>query len=370
VFVAVRGMSLHNEIRVVYGTRAMAFNQDIKAVVANGLDPKFLFYALTAAKPQLLAFVESAGHGTGVLPTDKLSGLPIPNIGMTDQRAIAHILGTLDDKIELNRRTNETLEAMTRALFKDWFIDFGPVRAKMEGSARYLAGEVWSSFPSELCDSTVGQIPSSWEIQPLKELTSKIGSGATPRGGKEVYVDEGVSLIRSQNVYDSAFVWSGLARITDSAAEQLSGVEVRPEDVLLNITGASILRTCVVDPGVLPARVNQHVAIIRARTGIPPRYLHLHLLQKKTKDYLLGLNAGASREAVTKAHIESVPILMPDPSILEHFAKAVAVIYAKVDALLDESRSLVDLRDLLLPKLISGELRIQDAERFLAGVAS
>ena len=280
------------------------------------------------------------------------------------------MLGALDDKIELNRRTSKTLEAMAQALFKDWFIDFGPVRAKMEGRQPYLANEVWTAFPPNLRDSKMGPIPSGWELTTLKDLTSKIGSGATPRGGKEVYVEEGVSLIRSQNVYDSEFVWSGLARITDSAAEQLASVDVRLEDVLMNITGASILRTCVVDPGALPARVNQHVAIIRARTGIPSRYLHLHLIQQKTKDYLLGLNAGASREAVTKSHIESVPILMPDPCILEHFGSEVAMIYKEVDALLNESRSLIDLRDLLLPKLITGELRIQDAERFLAGVVS
>jgi type I restriction enzyme S subunit len=177
VFVAVRGMSLHNEIRVVYGTRAMAFNQDIKAVVANGLDPKFLFYALTAAKPQLLAFVESAGHGTGVLPTDKLSNLPIPNIGMTDQRAIAHILGTLDDKIELNRRTNETLEAMAQALFKDWFIDFGPVRAKMEGRDPYLAREVWDLFPERL--NSHG-LPQGWATGKLGDIAASRGDGVLP----------------------------------------------------------------------------------------------------------------------------------------------------------------------------------------------
>lgn len=281
------------------------------------------------------------------------------------QRAIAHVLGALDDKIELNRITTQTLEDMARAVFKDWFVDFGPVRAKIDGRDRYCAEQVWAQFPENFVDSPIGPVPATWSVSTLKNLTTKIGSGATPRGGKAVYVDHGVALIRSQNVYDAQFVWEGLVRITNESATQLQGVEVRAEDVLLNITGASILRTCVVDPAVLPARVNQHVAIIRARAGIPPRFLHLHLMQEKTKNYLLGMNAGGSREAVTKAHIESVPVLLPSSGLLNEFDKLVAPLYEQIDAISAEARTLAGCRNLLLPKLVSGDVRIKDAERFI-----
>jgi type I restriction enzyme S subunit len=192
----------------------------------------------------------------------------------------------------------------------------------------------------------------------LAELTTKIGSGATPRGGRDVYLDEGVALIRSQNVYDSNFVWSGLAHISGNAARQLAGVQVNKEDVLINITGASILRTCIVDPDVLPARVNQHVAIIRARPGIPARYLHLYMLQPNTKSYLIGLNAGGSREAVTKAHLESVPVIQPGEALLERFGAIVNPVYAEVYQNDSQSRVLGQMRDTLLPKLLSGELPV------------
>jgi type I restriction enzyme S subunit len=239
------------------------------------------------------------------------------------QQGIVAVLAALDDKIELNRRMSQTLEAMAQTIYEAWFLD---------------------------------AMPDEENLVTLKALAAKIGSGATPRGGREVYIEEGVALIRSQNVYDSRFVWDGLARITDDAARQLAGVEVQAGDVLLNITGASILRTCVVPRDVLPARVNQHVAIIRAKPGVSPHYLHLHLLQPETKAYLLGLNAGGSREAVTKAHIESVPLHDPGPERMRAFHEAVAPLFQLAHALSAEARTLASLRDALLPRLLNGEL--------------
>lgn len=285
------------------------------------------------------------------------------------QKRVAGVLGSLDDKIELNRRMNDTLEAMARAIFNSWFVDYDPVRAKAGGESPDsiclrlgLPPELLQLFPDDLRHTELGAVPTGWHVTDLKSMTSKIGSGATPRGGSEVYLDEGISLIRSQNVYDSAFTWDGLARISDEAAHQLSNVEVQQGDVLINITGASILRTCVVDPQVLPARVNQHVAIIRAEDSNAARYLHLHLLQPETKAYLMGLNAGASREAVTKGHLESVPVIDPGGDLLRRFADTVAPLYAQSEQLSAQARTLEGLRDALLPKLLSGELLLEKDE--------
>ena len=206
-----------------------------------------------------------------------------------------------------------------------------------------------------------GDVPAGWSMKPFAQLTNKIGSGATPRGGKEVYQDEGVALIRSQNVYDSLFVWEGLARITDEAADQLKGVTVQEGDVLLNITGASILRTCVVLPDVLPARVNQHVAIIRAKSEVPTRFLHQHLLLAETKSYLLGLNAGASREAITKGHIESLEVLVPSPELLASFQAITDPLFRQVECGARQMRTLAETRDALLPRMLSGELPVTSA---------
>ncbi len=149
-------------------------------------------------------------------------------------------------------------------------------------------------------------------IYKLKDICLKIGSGATPRGGKEAYCNEGISLIRSQNVLDFTFSYDGLAHINDQQAEKLSNVEVKPQDILLNITGDSVARVCTVDPRTLPARVNQHVAIIRPDENRVLSSYILYFLQM-IKPYLLQIAAGgATRNALTKSMIENLELEVPD----------------------------------------------------------
>ena len=149
-------------------------------------------------------------------------------------------------------------------------------------------------------------------VYKLKDICLKIGSGATPRGGKEAYCDEGISLIRSQNVLDFVFSHDGLAHINEQQADKLSNVEVKPQDILLNITGDSVARACAVDARVLPARVNQHVAIIRPDEDKVLSSYILFFLQM-IKPYLLQIAAGgATRNALTKSMIENLELDVPD----------------------------------------------------------
>jgi len=233
-------------------------------------------------------------------------------------------------------------------------VDFDPVRAKLDGRPPPgLEAATAALFPDCFQDSSCGEIPAGWSVTSLKAATSKIGSGATPRGGGSVYVERGVSFIRSQNVHDHEFRWEGLARLSDQSAAELKGVEVRTGDVLLNITGDSILRTCVVDPSVLPARVSQHVAILRAAPPMPGRFLHLYMVQSRVKDFLLGLNAGATRPAVTKGHLESVAVLLPSAQLLAVFDGATAPLFRQIETNRLQCRTLATLRDALLPTLLS-----------------
>jgi type I restriction enzyme S subunit len=148
----------------------------------------------------------------------------------------------------------------------------------------------------------------------LGDVCEKIGSGATPRGGSDVYLPKGqIALIRSQNVYNDGFKKEGLVYITDIHAKELDNVTVGPDDVLLNITGDSVARCCQVPTDVLPARVNQHVAIIRPRKEkLDPRYLRYYLIEPTTQNHLLLLaGGGATRNALTKGMIESLVIDLP-----------------------------------------------------------
>jgi type I restriction enzyme S subunit len=144
-------------------------------------------------------------------------------------------------------------------------------------------------------------------------VCSKIGSGATPRGGENVYIEEGTAIIRSQNVYNGSFTTDGLAHLTEEYAEQLKGVTVEPRDVLLNITGDSVARCCQVPDSVLPARVNQHVAIVRPdHNQLVPEFLFYYLISPLMQKYLLSrAGSGGTRNALTKGMIESLEVPCP-----------------------------------------------------------
>ncbi|HPI00362.1 MAG TPA: restriction endonuclease subunit S, partial [Chitinophagaceae bacterium] len=153
-------------------------------------------------------------------------------------------------------------------------------------------------------------------VTKLQDITSKIGSGATPLGGEGVYKAEGITFIRSQNVYDGFFTDEGLAYIDDEQAKKLDNVSVEENDLLFNITGASIARCCIVESKYLPARVNQHVAIIRANEKVLPKYLQVILCSIEYKGRLLDIGECAtSRQAITKSQLENFKI--PLPSIAE-----------------------------------------------------
>lgn len=201
-----------------------------------------------------------------------------------------------------------------------------------------------------------------WEGKRLKELTIKIGSGATPRGGQASYKSEGISLVRSMNVHDWEFRDKNLAFIDEKQAKELDGVTLQENDVLLNITGASVARCCVFPKEYLPARVNQHVSIIRPKKELlDARFLNLLLTSKPYKDQLLFTGEqGATRQAITKAQIEAFKILFPP-------LKEQQTIVRQLDALRAETQKLevvyqkkiADLEELkksLLQKAFAGEL--------------
>ena len=164
--------------------------------------------------------------------------------------------------------------------------------------------------------------PKKWNIEKLKTLTSKIGSGATPKGGRESYISEGISLVRSMNVYKGYFEYEGLAHITEEQARELDNVTLQENDVLINITGASVARCCILPKAVLPARVNQHVSILRTTDKLNPVYLSNLLITDTEQRVLLGIGGagGATREAITKTELETLDIPVPPMSLQNDFA--------------------------------------------------
>lgn len=176
-------------------------------------------------------------------------------------------------------------------------------------------------------------MPNNWKTYKLSQLTTKIGSGSTPRGGQEAYKTSGISLIRSQNVLDFTFSTNGLAFIDDAQASRLNNVTLEEEDVLLNITGDSVARLCQVPKELLPARVNQHVAIIRANKKIlVASFLKYSLLETSNKNSLLNLaSAGATRQAITKSMIEEFEIKLPSIQEQQSIASILSAIDDKIE---------------------------------------
>ena len=216
------------------------------------------------------------------------SRIPLPPL--PEQRRIAEILNKADALRAERRGALAQLDVLTQSIFLDMFGD-------------------------------PATNPKRWPEGTLGAHTSKIGSGATPLGGEAAYKKDGIALIRSMNVRDGHFSQDGLAFIDDQQAARLHGVVVEPDDVLLNITGASVARVCRARRDVLPARVNQHVAIIRPTSGFDPRFLEQCLLFPSMKRRLLRIaGAGATREAITKDAIERLTVIQPPRKEQDLFA--------------------------------------------------
>ena len=236
------------------------------------------------------------------------------------------------------------MEKAARQLYEEWF-----VRLRFPGHKNV-----------KFTDSPLGRLPEKWACTMLGDITTKIGSGATPRGGEAAYQSHGIALIRSQNVYDDRFEDDGLAHISDTQADELANVTVEPRDILLNITGASVARCCMVPKRHLPARVNQHVMIIRPNpTSADPSFVLAAINSEGRKRQLLSYaQSGGTREALTKDIVSNFQIVLPSKRLLQQFGEIAGEIHRQTDVLATQNVALRAARDLLLPRLMSGEIAV------------
>ena len=249
----------------------------------------------------ILKFLKEIEDKTPFVTVKHLSVAKIKNISfflpdIQKQKIISKKLDTIRQIYNFRKKQSEKYNELVKSRFNEMFGD--PVLNEM-----------------------------GWEKHRLSELTLKIGSGATPRGGRESYVNEGIALIRSMNVYDGKFMFKDLAYLTNIQAEKLNNVIVESDDVLLNITGASVSRCCIVPQNILPARVNQHVSIIRCKKHLlSPIFLNQLLITSEFKSLLLkiGESSGATRQAITKNQIEELYVPFPPLSLQNEFADFVA----------------------------------------------
>jgi type I restriction enzyme, S subunit len=338
ILLLVRGMTLHNDVPICMIMREMAFNQDIKALrPAKNVDGAFLAYWLLANKTDLLASVDHAGHGTGRLVTDTLKEKPVLLPSFSDQKAIAAVLGALDDKIELNRRMNATLEAMARALFQSWFVDFDPVHAKLDGrQPAALNPAAAALFPGQLEDSPLGHIPKGWEVKTLSDLATLITKGTTPTQddmNSAPDSDAQINYVRVNSIDEDGSVIA--AKLTKIPKSVHSGVLKRSilmaNDILYTIAG-TIGRIALAEDWILPANTNQAVAIIRPEPEIPSGFLTLAMRHEIFRGELHNNIVHAVQANLSLGMLSKARVVVPPQCTLQQLFKPIDALLSQISA--------------------------------------
>ena len=336
----------------------------------KGNDPRFISYFLHGL--DFFAYSDKAAvpglnrnhlhQATVRYPTD-----------IEEQRAIAHILGTLDDKIELNRRMSQTLEKMARAIFQDWFVDFGPVRAKLEGREPYLPPALWSLFPDRLVDSQLGEIPEGWDVKPLSDCVD-VARGLSYKGSG--LGSTGMLMHNLNSVYEGGgYKEGGIKYYSGDYRERHVS---QPGDVLVANTEQGHDRLLIGFAAIVPERFGEqglfshHLYRIRPTTssGISPDYICQLLNTLGMHDTISGYATGTTVNMLPVDALCLPAIVLPPDDLVKFFTAIAETTRARQEDLIEESRVLAAQRDALVPKLVGGEIRTKDVSGFLDTVRS
>ena len=316
----------------------------------HGNDQRFAYYLLRHFDFQSY----NSGSAQPSLNRNFIHPMPIDVPPVSEQRAIAHVLGTLDDKIELNRRMNETLEAMARALFKSWFVDFDPVRAKMEGRDTGLPQEFADVFPDRLVDSELGEIPLEWKVAPLDEIAR---------------FQNGLALQKFRPAKDEArlpVVKIAQLRAGEANSGEWASAAIRPEciiedgDVLFSWSGSLLVKTWCGGR----AALNQH--LFKVTSARYPKWFFLHSLLSHLRTFRrIAQDKATTMGHIRRHHLTEALCVAPPDDVIESLSGTFSCLLAQRVVNELSSRTLAALRDTLLPQLISGELRVHRAKQSL-----
>ena len=332
-------------------------------------DVRYIEYLFQAMRKQVKSHAYGSAQENINLEVLRRLEFPIPDL--KSQKKIADFLSLLDDRIQLLRETNATLEAMAQALFKSWFVDFDPVHAKQQGRApEGMDAATAALFPDSFEESELGMVPKGWGVAKLGEVTELITKGTTPTTLKRKFVDSGVTFVKAESMTgDGGFNSEKFAFIDEETHTLLKRSQLKEGDVLISIAG-TFGRIAVMSADFLPANTNQAVALIRPLAEVFPgglinRFLRLCDSQQAMSEKVVQ----AVQANLSLGTLSDMRLVVPPVSV-------VSVLYQSGIAQLDESwltndrriRNLATLRDTLLPRLISGQLRLPEAEKCVEAV--
>ena len=331
----------------------------------------FLYYLMCSAKYRHEVLASATGTTVKHTSPDRIRQFRFSLPPLSKQRAIAHVLGTLDDKIDLNRRMNETLEAMARALFKSWFVDFEPVRAKMDGRWRRgeslpgLSADLYDLFPDRLVASELGEIPEGWEVKRIEDLAERVAMGPFGSSIKvSTFVDTGVPIISGQHLKGILLEDGDYRFITEDHAKRLARSNVQRGDVVFTHAG-SIGQVAYI-PGTSQYEryvISQRQFYLRCdRSTISPLFV-VHFFKTQEGQHQLLANTsstGVPSIARPVTYLRSIRLCVPPKALWTTFHHTVSGFYAAVARSAVECYTIATLRDALLSKLVSGEIRVVD----------
>ena len=320
----------------------------------NGVDSRYASYYL--GHPDVQDWIVRHAHGATMpnLNTSILSECPFVIPSRSEQRAIAQILGTLDDKIELNRRMNETLEAVARALFKDWFVDFGPVRAKAEGRGPVLPQSLADLFPARLVHSDLGEIPEGWEMGALDDVAEH-----RRRSVRSSQIDPETPYIALEHMPKRCIA---LSNWTTSESVESNKFKIKQGDILFGK-----LRPYFHKVGVAPTDgiCSTDIVVIRPKQRVSFGFVLGHVSSLEFVNYTDAGSMGTRMPRTNWKEMARYALVLPPVRIAKSFDMLTRPSVERIIANIHESRMLAAVRDILLPQLISGELRIEDGERLI-----
>ncbi len=341
---------VRQETRFCLGQRLFALRADEK-----NLDGQFLYYLLRSKPVQQRLYARATGTTAQGIRQSELVKIEIEIPRLEEQRAIAHILGTLDDKIELNRQMNETLEATARALFKSWFVDFDPVRAKAEGhQPSGMDAETAALFPDSFGDSPLGKIPKAWKVGRLGEVAENPRHGVNPDE-----VPEDTPYIGLEHMPRKSIALANWGRSGEVASNKFA---FRQGEILFGK-----LRPYFHKVGVAPQGgvCSTDILVVRAKSTEWYGLVLGHVSSGEFVNYADALSTGTKMPRTNWQDMARYEICLPDSRLADVFSCFVQTVVDMIRQNILQSVTLAPIRDALLPKLIYGEIRVKDAERII-----
>ncbi len=328
------------------------------------VDALFLYYQFIG--PEQQAYIEAHKIQTGVPHTNLgiLRNTPLLIPPLPEQRAIAHILGALDDKIELNRRMNRTLEAMARALFQSWFVDFDPVRAKQRGEAPPgLAPEIAALFPDRLVEVEGRSAPEGWKVTSILNFAERL-SGGTPKTSVQEYWNGDIRWVSAKDVKNSSgsFVIETERTITRAGISS-SAANILPANTTVVTARGTVGSYCLLAEDMA---INQTNYGLKSKLSVGGDYFVFFSLANLVA-WLQQNTHGTIFDTITTDTLQQTKTFLPKPEIIAAFESVVSPLMKLMREHLYQNRTLAELRDTLLPKLMSGEVRVPEAAEWIGG---